>query len=68
MLELALVAGACGVAGIGGYALATHIHSIANAAAQRVVTTVAGAVGSTATLQPTAPPPAPAPAAQVTPH
>jgi len=37
----------------GGYFLATHMHSIANAAAQKVVNQVASTVGATATLQPT---------------
>lgn len=39
-----LIGLACG--GVGGYLLATHIHSIANAAAQKAVSAIDSAVGA----------------------
>lgn len=51
-----------GVAGmIGGYVLATHIHSIADAAVAKAASTLASSVGMSATLSPMPIAPAPAP-------
>lgn len=47
---------------VGGYILATHIHSIASAAADKVVNTLAASVGQTAVMTAA---PAPAPVAVV---
>lgn len=55
LLEVFGIIGACGATAVGGYVLAHHMHSIANAAAQRAVSTIAHTVGATATLQPKAP-------------
>jgi hypothetical protein len=68
MVEMLLLGGSYLVVAGGGYVLATHIHSIANMAAQRVVTQVAGVVGTTATLLPATPPVTPPAAPQVSSH